>query len=286
MRRLSKIRELLDGASPLSVFACDNIKEARQAFYRLRKKFDFPYWAATDFKIKDISNPGRIVTLRLNPYQRKLAETFNIRLNAGLPGKYIISKTTPRCGLTTFIQAYILWMQTNGFHRNYIMFTNSSRMEDELKNNVSRSFDATSSDPYIHFPKQKIYVFNQIEYSQQDCRHFPSAYIHLSDMDKWYDPDGNNTSGILSSALINWIDSPSSLIILEGDCNLPPNFRTEDYQNYHIPEYVRMMQLSAFTSNPFFLNRIIIASDTRILSDYHHIHLHTTLPSGLAYSDN
>ena len=53
MKGHPKIRLHHEGESPLSVFDCDSILDARLAFSELRKKFDFAYWAATEYYIPD-----------------------------------------------------------------------------------------------------------------------------------------------------------------------------------------------------------------------------------------
>ena len=51
MKELSQIKLLMQGSSPLEVFNRLSIQSARKAFNDLRKQFDFPFWAATEYSV-------------------------------------------------------------------------------------------------------------------------------------------------------------------------------------------------------------------------------------------
>lgn len=273
MKALSQIRQLIDGVPPLVVFRCDDIKAARRAFYDLRKKFDFPYWAALEYTIPENGNYSKMIPLILNRIQRHIVEIFIGRTNAGLPGRYIISKSVPGCGLTTCVQAYILWRQLYWHPHHSITCTHSNDMMDKLKSIVSRSMSNKEDIRNLVLINEGVYSFFQSVYYPNVLDGCSSSYVHLADMSKWQDLTSEISDHVYSNAMARWNDTPSSLMVLEGDCPSHPEFHMENHRNYYLQETVRLMQLEAFTSNPFFLNRLVIASDRKVTSDLYHLDL-------------
>ncbi len=274
MCHLPQILQLQNGISPLTVFNSPDIQSARQAFYELRKKFDFPYWAALEFKIQDIADQHNIITLRLNPHQHFLVDTLIRRSAQDIPSKYIISKTTPRCGLTTCVQAYILWQQK---YYPDIAFTcaPSDSMKETLRSNIARSLNRKGVSNLVLLPDSVVPSFFQSIYSPNTLDNVPDRYVHLADMSKWLDhsPDLEVTSHILNNALINWNRKAPAIFIIEGDRPTNPKFRMQDHQNYHLPDPIRFMNLSQYTDNPLFLNILIKACDPKLSPQFHHIDL-------------
>ena len=74
MKNHYKIQRLLKGESPLSVFECSSYQAARVAFSELRKKFDFAYWAITEYYIRDLNDADNIIPLHLNTCQNYLID--------------------------------------------------------------------------------------------------------------------------------------------------------------------------------------------------------------------
>lgn len=253
MEFLPQVRQLIDGVSPLVVFNCKDIKAARQAFYDLRKKFDFPYWAALDYMIPDKINPSNLVTLHLNYIQRYLAAVFIMRANAGFQGKYIISKTVPKCGLTTFVQAYILWLQLYHHSQHSITCAQSPDMVERLKTNITN---------YLHIKVRRDVVFVtdsasalfQSVYNPDYLDMCRGNYVHLADMSKWIDPTGEISDHIYTYSFNNWLRKHASLFVLEGDYPSPLPF-----------------------PNPFFLNKLMLSSDPNVASEFFHINLNNII---------
>ena len=222
MRKYSKITQLMDGVSPLEVFSCESIDEARRAFYQFRMMFDFPYWAAVNFKIRDISS-GRIIPLVLNDYQRWLTETLVDYRYYNPSGKYLISKDIPRCGLTTLIQAFIIWNQQCIRNRNSITYASSFDMKQNLMDNACRAGIMKRGSDGVSIKKPDTFaLFHQVD-SPGVLDNVSYDYIHISDMSHWYDPSGYNTNGIISSVLNGWNHTPCSMMVLEGDRVRRPN---------------------------------------------------------------
>lgn len=112
MRGLPMIKQLLNREDPKVVFQTNSIHSARKAFCELRKKFDFPYWAAREYYIRDINDADNIIPLTLNNFQAYIINIFQKRYHDRELGRYIITKSFGKVGVTTCVQAYILWLQT------------------------------------------------------------------------------------------------------------------------------------------------------------------------------
>ncbi len=138
MKSLPQIQQLLQGFSPLKVFNSYSIDIARQEFRKLRKKYDFDYWAVTEYFIHDLADADSIVPLRLNDAQFVVIDTFRKRYSDRSQSRYIVTKSFRRCGLSTCIQAYILWMQTFQCANNSYTCSHSEISLLPLKANLCR----------------------------------------------------------------------------------------------------------------------------------------------------
>ena len=249
MENLPQIRQLIDGISPLVVFKCNDIKTARHAFYELRKKYDFPYWAALDYMIPDKNKTSNLVKLHLNGIQRYLAAVFMMRANAGLHGKYIISKTVPRCGVTTLVQAYILWLQLYHHSHHSITCTYSPDMMDTLKTSAARCLHRKGGRNTV-FVTDTANAFFQSVYIPHYLDRCRSSYVHLADMSKWSVNCGEDSDHIYFNAKCGWSGKPASIFVLEGDYPTPTSF-----------------------TNTFFLNKLLQSSDPNVPSEFLHLKL-------------
>ncbi len=272
MRDLHFLKELVNGASPLQVFHTSTIEQARAMFFRIRKCYDFPYWASTDFKIRDISNPHSIVPLRLNKYQHYLVDTL-IRTNLdGKPKQYLIAKSIPRCGLTTCVQAYILWLK-NKNAQNTLTCAPDDFIKEDMIADVNRLLDKQRSYSGISMNDFSTSTFYHSFYTPHILYGISANFIHLADMSKWYDHPTETTSHILSNTLRNWIRQKAAVYIMEGDKPSDPDFRMEDYQNPYVTRSFRLMQISDHCKNPLFVEKIIQANTPRLIPNFTYIDL-------------
>ena len=249
MENLPQVRQLMDGVSPLVVFNCNDLNTARQAFYELRKKFDFPYWAALDYIIPDKLKPSSLVKLHFTSVQRYLANVFIMRANAGLRGKYIISKTVPRCGVTTLVQAYILWLQLYHHSHHSITCTQSPDMVEILKANITNYLHKKVRRDVVVVTNTASALFQSV-YNPHYLDRCQSSFVHLADISKWNVNFGEDSDHIYLNALCGWSGNQESLFILEGDHPSPTSY-----------------------TNPFFLNKLKHSSDPQHPSEFLHLKL-------------
>ena len=155
MKTIPQIKRLLERESPLSVFNCHFISSARMAFNDLRKQFDFAYWALKEYHVRDIKDADNIVHLYLNDYQHYVIDIIQKRYHNCQLGRYIISKSFGKVGLSTCIQAYILWLQTYCSFKNSYTCSASDISIHPLKTNLCRyhHWDIVPSAKFIFIPK-------------------------------------------------------------------------------------------------------------------------------------
>ena len=276
MKHLPQIQRLLKGESPLAVFNSDSYSEARCRFDELRKQFDFTFWAASEFFIHDINDADRIVPLTLNSYQHYAIDIMLKRRYNQQIGRYVISKTLRRCGLTTCIQAYILWLQTFRCTNNSYTCSSSEINLFPLKSNVCRLLrrDIVPPEKWIYIPAADGRAFFNTYHRPDFIRGINLGYAHFADMSKWKDYDGHLTSrtfaAAISAVLLEWF----TLVVLEGNIPKENRFPFREYhRSLYLPFETRMSQLENLSNNPCFLDQVIRASEHSRLSPAFHIHL-------------
>ena len=262
MKELPQIKLLLEGSSPLDVFSCQSLQSARKAFNELRKQFDFPFWAATEYLVRDIEDPDLIVPLRLNPSQHKIADTFLRRFFNREIGRYIITKSYGRVGVSTCVQAYILWRQTYHFHKNSYTCSASDISINPLKTDICRYLHRDVVPPYkfIYLPKPDRRAFFNTYRSPDYIRGIDLGFVHFADMSRWHDPDGDCASRVYAAATSSVLLKYYSLVVLEGNIPKPDRFQIKEHQKLFLPWKLRIIKLSHLSNNPFFLDHVAIAN--------------------------
>lgn len=264
MKSLPQIQQLMKGISPLTVFNCFSKECARIAFCNLRKKYDFDYWAATEYFIRDVEDADNIIPLRLNQYQFFVIDILRKRYFRRQLGRYIITKSLRRCGLSTCLQAYILWMQT--FQRSNNSYTCSASEISLLpfKSDLCRCLkrDIIPSDMGILLPQVGRKAFFNTFRTPDAIRGINLGYVHFADMSRWLDPDSKKTSRVYSAAVSAVLLDYFTLIVLEGNIPKEDIFSIDKFcnENFRINESDRKMILSKSFRNPLFINEAIYAS--------------------------
>lgn len=224
MKEDKAVIRILNGEDPCRVFDTDDIHEARNRFNSLRLRYDFPFWAATQFKIRHIDDADTITTLDLNEDQHHIIDTFLKRFHDKQVGRYIITKKGPACGLSTCVQAYIMWLQLYSNPKNSQICGLSNFHVCRFKENISR-FQHKDTVP---FTKRKFHIKDRLTsaffntFNKPDSlRGIDFGYVHLVDMANWRDSDGTRTSRAIAAAISGiWLDH-RTLIVMEGNIPSP-----------------------------------------------------------------
>ena len=276
MKSLQQIQLLMQGVSPLSVFNCQDEARARQIFRKIRIQYDFDYWAVNEYFIRDLKDADSIIPLRLNDAQFIVIDTFRKRYFDRLQSRYIISKSFRRCGLSTCIQAYILWMQTYHCANNSYTCCPSEISMFPLKSNLCRFLhrDVIPHDMGIYLPNVDRCAFFNTFRSPDAIRGINLGYVHLADMSRWRDPGSKLTTRAFAAPVSAVLLKYFTLVVLEGDVPSKGSFSINEFfeQNPHIRESARKNNLSKFFRNPFFINEVM-ASRSSPSPHFFYLHL-------------
>lgn len=259
MKYIPQIQQLIRGVSPLTVFNCSMMESARKAFYDLRKKYDFDYWAATEYFIRDLADADNIIPLRLNSYQFFVIDILRKRYFNRQLGRYIITKSIRRCGLSTCIQAYILWMQTFQRRNNSYTCSSSDISLFPLKSDLCRFLrrDIIPTDMGIFLPRVDGRAFFNTFRTPDAIRGINLGYVHFADMSRWRDSDSRKSVRAYSAAVSAVLLDYFTLVVLEG--NVPKE------ENFSIEKFLKKIQMSAKAiARKFFRIRFgILSSSTK-----------------------
>ncbi len=269
MKTLPAVQALLKGTSPLEVFNTPDLKLARKAFVELRKQYDFPFWAATEYRVRNIDNCREFVTLRLNRHQHRIADTFLRRYHDRKEGHYVIGKSFGQCGLTTCVQAYITWRQLFSYQEDSHTCVESDCTFHSLKATLCRLVNHQISpyDEWIDLPNKKC---NRVYF---DTYHTPEAlrgklfgYVHFANMSLWEDPDGYKTRRAFETLNRHIFFSHRTLLVMEGDVPSTPILRSF---NPEIP----IQDLTPISNNPYFLKEVLLSIKNGPRAQFHFINL-------------
>lgn len=260
MKDLPVIKQLLNREDPKVVFQTNSIHSARKAFCELRKEFDFAYWAACEYYIRDIEDADNIIPLALNKYQFHIIDTFQKRYQNRELGRYIITKSFGKVGVTTCVQAYIMWLQTYKCWNHSYLCTNSEIAIHPLKSNLCRFLkrDITPPEKYIYLPKADRSAFFNTFRCPDYIRGINLGYVHYADMSRWYDPENRYSSRAYTAATSAVLLSYDSLVVMEGNIPKEKRLEIQKYKIPGIPYNERLGRLSHLTNNPYFLHQVII----------------------------
>ncbi|MCM1490063.1 MAG: hypothetical protein NC095_04480 [Muribaculum sp.] len=259
MKNLPQIINLKKGVSPLEVFGVPDVRAARQAFNHLREQFDFTFWAARNYFIRDINDPDKIVTLILPQKLIAMMNVIQTRYYHKLLGRYVITKEYGKIGLTTCIQAYTFWLQTHSsFKGNANIFGPSMSNLRHLKDNLCRNIGSVSTSsanrvrfsmsPYSAMGCSDYYssISPYVKHNNYPCsvmfnsfrnpdapRGIDLNYALFTDMSKWNDPDRKKSFKAQAVCLGSVLLDHRTLVIYEG--NRPADFPKNriDLQSYY-----------------------------------------------------
>lgn len=279
MKDLPEIRQLLKGVAPSDVFKCYSDSYAKTAFSELRKQYDFDYWAATEYYVRDLNDPDSIVPLILNQSQFYVIDILRKRYFRKQIGRYIITKSIRRCGITTAIQAYILWLQTYKMRNHSYTCGASDICLHPLRSNLCRFLkrEFIPSDMGIFLPKSNRSAFFNTFRSPDAIRGIDLGYIHFADMSYWHDRSASLTGRVHKASVSAVLLEHTSLVVLEGNIPTKHSFSLKDFllKNPSPNEYIRKSKLSKRFNNPFFLNELIVS---RTSSDPYYLNIHIPTP--------
>ncbi|MDE6023272.1 MAG: terminase, partial [Muribaculaceae bacterium] len=130
MKETPEVKSLLAGRALTEVFP-GSLENARQRWFQLRCRFDFPFWAYKCIRIKHKDGGSLDIPFLLNAPQRKLIGEFEKMREADMPIRIVLLKAR-QWGGSTATQMYMLWIQLmrrKGFNSLIVGHQHSSTEE-------------------------------------------------------------------------------------------------------------------------------------------------------------
>ncbi len=250
MQETSEVKGLMAGRALTEVFH-GSIENARQRWFELRCRFDFPFWAYKCIKIKS-KEGGPDLPFLLNPPQRKLIGEFEKMREEGLPIRIILVKAR-QWGGSTATQIYMLWIQLmrqTSFNSLIIAQQNSGTdeviaMAKRALDQYPRSLLTADGEPMPE--KEKVYVNSGLSRTTitiprrnfrikagsaerpDACRGGDYALVHLTEVGLWKKTDGKRPEDIMRAATSGVLLYPETMIVMESTANGVGTFFHKEY---------------------------------------------------------
>lgn len=242
----SLIRDVLQ--LPVTEESCEKVVEE---FIRIRKKYDYPFWAAMFAYIKR-KGGGSDVLFRLNKPQRKLIHRLEKMRKAGKPIRLILLKAR-QWGGSTAIQIYMSWLQlVHEVGLNSLIIAHQGTGSDEIKDMFDRMIklypvemlhelgEAYSlNEPKIvgvgksgnifRVPQRNCKIKIGTAERPNSCRGGDYNLVHLSEVALWKETDGKKPEDIVRSACSGILLMALTMIVYESTPNGVGNFFHKEY---------------------------------------------------------
>lgn len=251
MQELPEVKALLAGKSLTDAFP-GSLENARQRWFELRCRYDFPFWAYKCIKIKH-KDGGPPIPFLLNAPQRKLIGEFEKMREAGLPIRIVLVKAR-QWGGSTATQLFMMWIQLmrrKGFNSLIVGHQNSST--DEVIEMAKTALDAYPrcllADDGEEMPeKEKVYVNSGLSRSAikiprrnfrikagsaerpDSSRGGDYALVHLTEVGLWKKTEGKSPEDIIRAATSGVLLRPETMIVMESTANGVGTFFHKEYE--------------------------------------------------------
>ncbi len=275
MQETAEVQALQKGRALTDVFP-GSIENARQRWFELRCRYDFPFWAAKCIRIKQKNGGGLDLPFILNAPQRKLIGEFEQMREANLPIRIILVKAR-QWGGSTATQIYMLWIQLMrrmGFNSLIVGHQNSGT--EEVINMAKTALDcyprSLLSDPSDPMPdKEKVYINAGLSRCAikiprrnfrikagsaerpDSSRGGDYALVHLTEVGLWRKTLGKRPQDIMRAATSGVLLCPETMIVLESTANGVGTFFHTEYQaaksgkSLYRPVFVAWHEIEKYT---------------------------------------
>ncbi len=252
MQETQEVQALIKGRALTDVFP-GSLENARQRWFELRCRYDFPFWAYKCIRIKQKNGGGLDFPFILNAPQRKLIGEFEKMREANLPIRIILVKAR-QWGGSTATQIYMLWIQLMrrmGFNSLIVGHQNSGT--EEVINMAKTALDcyprSLLSDPSDPMPvKEKVYINAGLSRCAikiprrnfrikagsaerpDSSRGGDYALVHLTEVGLWRKTLGKQPQDIMRAATSGVLLQPETMIVMESTANGVGTFFHSEYQ--------------------------------------------------------
>jgi hypothetical protein len=222
-------------------------------FFRLRCKYDFPFWCAMFVYIKN-KGGGDDVLFRLTRPQRRFVETLEALRDADKPIRIVLLKARQWGGSTTS-QLYMAWLQlVHKVGLNSLIIAHQGSASDEIKDMFDRMLDRYPvsllhklSEAYDEneakkqnvgrsgsaqrVPQRNCKIKIGTAERPDSCRGGDYNLVHLSEVGLWKVTDGKKPEDIVRAACSGVLFQPYTMIVYESTANGTGNFFQREYDD-------------------------------------------------------
>ena len=214
------VRAFLTDCMEVEYNEADRLKVIEQ-FVRLRFRYDFPFWAATQVYIKN-KDGGEDVLFRLTRPQRKFVARLERLRKADKPIRIVLLKARQWGGSTTS-QLYMAWLQL--IHKvglNSLIIAHQGTGSDEIKDMFDRMIKAYPVEMLHHLgeaykenepklvgvgksgsiyrvPQRNCKIKIGTAERPDGCRGGDYSLVHLSEVGLWKATEGKKPEDIVRS---------------------------------------------------------------------------------------
>ena len=244
------VRAFLTDCMEVEYNEADRLKVIEQ-FVRLRFRYDFPFWAATQVYIKN-KDGGEDVLFRLTRPQRRFVARLEKLRKAGEPIRIVLLKARQWGGSTTS-QLYMAWLQL--IHKvglNSLIIAHQGTGSDEIKDMFDRMIKAypvemlhklgevyKENEPKLvgvgksgsiyRVPQRNCKIKIGTAERPDGCRGGDYSLVHLSEVGLWKATEGKKPEDIVRSACSGVLYRPYTMIVYESTANGTGNFFQREY---------------------------------------------------------
>lgn len=244
------VRAFLTDCMEVEYNEVDRLKVIEQ-FVRLRFRYDFPFWAATQVYIKN-KDGGEDVLFRLTRPQRRFVARLERLRKAEKPIRIVLLKARQWGGSTTS-QLYMAWLQL--IHKvglNSLIIAHQGTGSDEIKDMFDRMIKAypvemlhklgevyKENEPKLvgvgksgsiyRVPQRNCKIKIGTAERPDGCRGGDYSLVHLSEVGLWKATEGKKPEDIVRSACSGVLYRPYTMIVYESTANGTGNFFQREY---------------------------------------------------------
>ena len=244
------VRAFLTDCMEVEYNEADRLKVIEQ-FVRLRFRYDFPFWAATQVYIKN-KDGGEDVLFRLTRPQRRFVARLERLRKAEKPIRIVLLKARQWGGSTTS-QLYMAWLQL--IHKvglNSLIIAHQGTGSDEIKDMFDRMIKAypvemlhrlgeayKENEPKLvgvgksgsiyRVPQRNCKIKIGTAERPDGCRGGDYSLVHLSEVGLWKATEGKKPEDIVRSACSGVLYRPYTMIVYESTANGTGNFFQREY---------------------------------------------------------
>lgn len=251
MQECQEVRMLMEGKSLTEAF-CGSMENARQRWFELRCRYDFPFWAFKCIKIKHKGGGGLDIPFLLNAPQRKLVGEFEKMREEGKPIRIVLVKAR-QWGGSTATQIYMLWIQLMrkmGFNSLIVAHQNAGTDEviamaktaldcyprtllcgpsEQMPEKEKIYLNAGMSRCAIKIPRRNFRIKAGSAERPDSSRGGDYALVHLTEVGLWRKTLGKSPVDIIRAATSGVLLRPETMIVMESTANGVGTFFHKEY---------------------------------------------------------